>query len=147
MLKTMRLLLICVVSVLAATAAMAYRGNTSVETEARAAQDVMGLERRISSIEQRFYSLESNLNQIRQQMMVSQRSVTPQNIPSGEVERLRAEVQLLQERIREVECAAVKLDERTLTPAARAARRAGGQGADPCRLQTETPVQLSTRPR
>ena len=147
MLKRFRLLLISLVCVLAATAALANRGKASLEIEALASQDTMQLDRRISTIEQRFYSLESSINQLRQQMASSRPSSVTPNARDPEVERLRSEVQLLQERIREVECAAAKLDERTLSPAAREARRAGGQTADPCRLRPETPVQLSGRPR
>jgi len=126
---------------------MAHRGNASLETEAFGSQDAMQLDRRISSLEQRFYTLESNINQLRQQITVSRPSPVTPNTRDLEVERLRSEIQLLEERIREVECAAAKLDERTLSPAARAARRTSGKGADPCRLQPETPVQLSARPR
>jgi hypothetical protein len=107
----------------------------------------MVLDRRISSLEQRFYTLESNINQLRQQAMVSRPPVVTPSGRDPELERLRSEIQLLQERLREVECAAAKLDERTLSPAARSARRAGGQNDDPCRLRAETPVQLSGRPR
>jgi uncharacterized protein YlxW (UPF0749 family) len=147
MLKRMRLLLIGLVCVLAATAATAHRGKASPESSAPPAQDVTYLNARLSSIEQRFYSLESNINQLRQQIAASRPSAVTPNNRDLEVERLRSEVQLLQERIREVECAAAKLDERTLSQAARDARRAGGREADPCRLRPETSVQLSTRPR
>ena len=147
MLKRIRLLLISLVCVLAATAAMAHRGKASLETEALAAQDVTYLNQRLSSLEQRFYSLESNLNQLRQEIRAPRPSPVTPNTHDPEIERLRSELQLMQERIREVECAAVKLDERTLSPAAREARRSSGQIADPCRLRPETPVQLSGRPR
>ena len=147
MLKRIRLLLIGLVCVLAVTVAMAHRGKASLEPEALAAQDAMQLDRRISSLEQRLYTLESNISQLRQQVTMSRPPVVTPNTRDPEVERLRSEIQLLQERIREVECAAAKLDERTLSPAAREARRTGGQGADSCRLRPETPVQLSGRPR
>jgi len=133
--------------VLAVAAAMANRGKASLEAEPPAAQDAMQLDRRISTLEQRLYSIESNINQLLQQARMSRSSPVTPSSSNAEVERLRSEIQLLQERVREVECAAAKLDERTLSPAARDARRAGRQGDDPCRLRPETPVQLSGRPR
>ena len=147
MLKRIRLLLIGFVCALAVTATMAHRGKASLEAEPSSAQDTLQLDRRISSLEQRLYTLESNINQLRQQAMITRQSPVTPSSRDPEVERLRSEIQLLQERVREVECAAAKLDERTLSPAAREARRAGGQAADPCRLRPETPVQLSGRPR
>jgi predicted RNase H-like nuclease (RuvC/YqgF family) len=145
MLKRSGLFLISLACVLAV---MADGGRASLEREVAASgQDVTYLSGRISSLEQRFYSLESSINQLRQQMNASRPSTVTPNTHDPEVDRLRSEIQLLQERIREVECAAAKLDERTLSQAAREARRAGRQGADPCRLRSETPVQLSARPR
>jgi predicted RNase H-like nuclease (RuvC/YqgF family) len=127
---------------------MAGRGRASLEPEAAvSAQDVTYLSGRISSLEQRFYSLESSINQLRQQMNASRPSQVTPNSRDPEIDRLRSEIQFLQERVREVECATAKLDERTLSPASREARRAGRQDPDPCRLRPETPVQLSARPR
>ncbi|HEX8087542.1 MAG TPA: hypothetical protein VF762_01735 [Blastocatellia bacterium] len=146
MLKIIRPLLIGVVCVLAALIATAHRGNTSSEPET-AAQDVMNLDRRIGSLEQRFYSLETNINQLRQQVMTPRPSPSSPGIRDSEIDRLRSEILLLEQRIREVECGVVKLDERTLSSSARESRRAERQAADPCRLRPETPVQLSSRPR
>lgn len=147
MLKTMRPLLPGVACVLAATIATAHRGEASLKAEPPAAQDVMSLDRRISTMEQRLYSLESSINQLRQQIMASQPAPASPNNRDPEIERLRSELLLLQRRVSEVECGALKLDERTLPPAARDSRRADRQGADPCRLRPETPLQLSNRPR
>ena len=143
MLKTIRLLLISVACVLAATAAIAHRGKASSGPE----QDVMSLDRRISSMEQRLFSMESSITQLQQQVMALRTSPTTPNVRDSETERLRSEILLLERRVREVECGVVKLDERTLSPTARESRRAEGQGADPCRLRPETPLQLSNRPR
>jgi uncharacterized protein YlxW (UPF0749 family) len=147
MLKTIRLLLISVACVLAAMVPIAHPGNTSLEPEAMAAQDVMILDRRISSLEQRFFSLESSINQLQQQYMASRSSPASPNTRNPEIDRLRSEILLLEQRIREVECGVVKLDERTLPASARESRRAERQGNDPCRLRPETPLQLSSRPR
>jgi len=145
MLKRTGLLLIGLACVLVV---MAGRGRASLEPEATASvQEVTYLSGRISSLEQRFYSLESSINQLRQQMNASRPTPATPNSRDQEIDRLRSEIQFLQERVREVECAAAKLDERTLSEASREARRAGRQAADPCRLRPETPVQLSARPR
>ena len=143
MLKTIRLSLIIAACVLAATAVIAHRGKASSVPE----QDVLSLDRRISSIEQRLFSLESNITQLQQQVMASRTSPTSPNVRDPETERLRSEILLLERRIREVECGVVKLDERTLSPTARASRPTQGQGSDPCRLRPETPLQLTSRPR
>jgi hypothetical protein len=64
-----------------------------------------------------------------------------------EIGLLRGEVETLQRRLVEVECGLARLDERTLTPAAREARkRAGTSVTDPCRLSADAPLRLSTRP-
>lgn len=147
MLKTIRPLLIGVVCVLAASIATAHRGNTSSEPEALATQDVMNLDRRIGSLEQRLYSMESSINQLRQQVMAPRPSPVSPGIRDSEINQLRSEILLLEQRIREIECGVVKLDERTLSSSARESRRAERQGADPCRLRPETPLQLSGRPR
>jgi peptidoglycan hydrolase CwlO-like protein len=120
-----------------------HTGNTSSTKADAAAQDVMSLDRRISTLEQRLYMIESNINQLQQRVQYAQRppvSSTPTRDP--EVDRLQSELSLLQNRLSEVECALLKLDERTLPAAARAAR---AKTSDPCRAQPNTPVQLSSR--
>jgi len=63
-----------------------------------------------------------------------------------ELELLRTEVELLQRRLAEDECGLVKVDERTLTQAEREARRKGAAGReDPCRLNADAPLRLSSR--
>ena len=125
-----------------ATGVEAYRGKKSSEP----AQDVIGLDRRISSLEQRLYSIESNINRLQQQAIGSMRSAPSQTGRDPEVDRLRSEVELLNARVRELECGVVHLDERTLSAAAKEARgRAGAQSKDPCWLNPETPVRLSSR--
>jgi predicted nucleic acid-binding Zn-ribbon protein len=145
--KTAARSFIILVCLLAAIAAGGNRVKTSAEPESVAAQDVAGLDRRISLLEQRFYSLESSISQLRQQITMSRPSSSASGVSDPRVDRLQSELQLLQQRIRELECAAVKLDERTLTQAAREARGAQRQATDPCRAQSATPVQLSSRPR
>ena len=107
-------------------------------------QDVIRLETRINQLEQRLYSFDSNLRNLEQQFRLAG-STRGGGASPEEVTRLRLEVQALQERLSQHECALSKLDERTLSTAMRAARRKSGPGSnDPCRLNFETPVQLSS---
>ncbi|HXG95356.1 MAG TPA: hypothetical protein VNN73_23690 [Blastocatellia bacterium] len=127
-------------------AVKAYMIESPAESEPRAAQDVVTLDRRISSLEQRLYLIESNISRLEQQMLLS-RSAPTQSVRDPEITLLRSEVEALKARARELECGLVHLDERTLSASAKEARRrAGVQSKDPCRLNSDAPVQLSTRP-
>ena len=109
-------------------------------------QDTISLDRRISLLEQRFYAVESKINRLEQQVAFSQRP-PPQSSGGRELELLRNQMELLERRLVEVDCGLVKLDERTLTPAAREARKnLETTMTDPCRLNPGTPLRLSTRP-
>ncbi|MGE3466112.1 MAG: hypothetical protein AB7J13_04200, partial [Pyrinomonadaceae bacterium] len=63
----------------------------------------------------------------------------------NDVRSLQLEVNALRTRLGEAECALLRLDERTLNPAARTARRNSG-AASACREGFAAPVQLSARP-
>jgi len=106
-------------------------------------QDVIRLDARISQLEQRFYTIENSVRTLEQQSRITGMnrggSVTPDDIAL-----LRSEIQTLQVRIMENECALAKLDERTLTPTAREARRRAA-GNDPCRNNFELPLRPPTR--
>ncbi|HKP87034.1 MAG TPA: hypothetical protein VJZ26_13105 [Blastocatellia bacterium] len=129
-----------------ATAVEAYRARPASEPAA-GAQDVIGLDRRINSLEQRLYSIESSISRLQQQSITSGRSTQSPSARDPELDRLRAEVELLNARVKELECGVARLDERTLSASAKEARRrAGAQSKDPCRLEPETPVRLSSRP-
>jgi predicted RNase H-like nuclease (RuvC/YqgF family) len=133
----------------AALTLSAYRGTSlSSASAVRDTQDLTSLERRISLLEQRFYSVESSINRLEQQSRLSQGAASPSTSERTlEINLLRSEIDALQRRLAEIECGLTKLDERTLTPAAREARRRAGAGnTDPCRLSTDTPLKLSTRP-
>jgi chromosome segregation ATPase len=122
-----------------------YRGRAG-EVPAEGAQDAVYLDRRISMLETRLSSIESSLRNVQQQAMASERSTATQPARDPEVMLLRSEVEILNSRLRELECALVRLDERTLSPAAREARkRTAAQPADPCRVNPDTPIQLSPR--
>ena len=111
-----------------------------------ATQDVNSLDRRISMIEQRFYTLETSMNRL-QQYVTSQRSTgsSSSDARDREVEQLQAEVQRLQLRLNEVECGLLKLDERTAA-SVRGRRSGEAQPADPCRQNPGLPLRLPSRP-
>ena len=117
------------------------RGSAGAET-----QDVSGLDRRISMLEQRFYSLETSMNRL-QQLVASQRSTgsSSSDLRDREVDQLRQEMQRLQLRFTEVECGLLRLDERTTTASGN--RRSGeARPADPCRQNPGLPLRLPSRP-
>jgi hypothetical protein len=105
-------------------------------------QDAIRLEQRINQLEQRFYTVESSVRSLEQQSRLG--SVSSRNVNPEDVAQLRLEIQALQRRLIEDECALAKLDERTLTPLARTARRRSAAN-DPCRLSPETPLALPDR--
>src|ERR1044072_9308352 len=114
------------------------RGNNSPEERS-------SLDRRLSLLEQRFYSVESSISRL-QQYVATQRPSVPQpgtTTNDRELMLMREELQRLTLRVTEIECGLIKLDERT-TPAAR--RNPTAKSNDPCRLNPDTPVRLSTHP-
>ena len=131
-----------------ALAAAAYAGGPVTGTSEAAAplQDVTRLENRLTRLEQSIYSIETSIRGLEQQSRLS--GVTAgMAARDPELGLLRAEVEALRGRLAEVECGLAKLDERTLTPAARRVRRGPAAGAgDPCRLNADTPMRLSARP-
>jgi len=117
------------------------RGSAGAET-----QDVSGLDRRISMLEQRFYSIETSMNRL-QQVVASQRSTgsSSSDLRDREVDQLRQEMQRLQLRLTEVECGLLRLDERTTTASSN--RRSGeARPSDPCRQNPGLPLRLPSRP-
>lgn len=103
-------------------------------------QDVNSLDRRISMLEQRFYSLDSSMNRL-QQLVASQRSTAPASDPRAqEISQMIQQIQQLQLRLIELQCGLVKLDERTT-------RRSGEpKSTDPCRANPDAPLRFSSRP-
>ncbi len=128
---------------LLAVAAMAsvYKNRTNPMTSPAGPQDLIGLDRRISLMEQRFYAVEARLTRIEQQVVYS-RTPSP-SLDPREAESLRTQMQTLGRRLAEIDCGLVKLDERTL--AAREERKSIG-ASDPCRINPGTPLRLSSRP-
>ena len=107
------------------------------EPEPAPQQDVIRLESRMNQLEQRIFAIDTSLRTLEQQSRIA--SGTLRSANAEDLARLQVEVQSLQRRLAEHECALAKLDERTLTPA----RRKPGGSADPCRLNAETPLRLS----
>ena len=132
-------LLVGIVGFVLLTVSSAARTEVGPEPQ----QDVIRLETRINQLETRLYAIDSNMRNLEQQFRLA--GSTGRGAGAEDVARLRLEVNALQQRLAEHECALAKLDERTLSPAARTARRQSGPGGnDPCRLNFETPVRLSS---
>jgi len=112
------------------------RGNSS-------AQDPGSLDRRLSLLEQRFYSIESSISRLQQYVATQRPAISQPSTSDRDLILMREEVQRLELRMAEIECGLIKLDERT-TPATR--RNAATKSNDPCRLTPDTPVRLSTHP-
>src|SRR5215217_6445241 len=85
-------------------------------------QDVIRLDARVSQLEQRLYTIETSLRTLEQQSRLAGMSGRGASVTPEDIGLLRSEFQTLQVRLMEHECALAKLDERTLSPAARAAR-------------------------
>jgi hypothetical protein len=145
-LKERHIARVVILSVTVCVIANAFTSKSSSDLEGTTgSQDVRTLDRRISSLEQRLYSIESSINRLDQSARTQRAPALQPGVRDQEVELLRGEVRTLQLRVTEIECGLVKLDERTL--AARETRgNAGTKTADPCRLNPATPLRLSTRP-
>ena len=134
--KQSNLVLFVVLCAVIGVMASISRGNNST-------QDPGSLDRRLSLLEQRFYSVESSVSRL-QQYVATQRPSLPQPSTSDrDLILMREEVQRLELRMAEIECGLIKLDERT-TPAAR--RNPTAKSNDPCRLNPDQTLRLSTHP-
>lgn len=105
-------------------------------------QDAIRLENRLTQVEQRLYGLESSLRNLEQQSRSSMMGA--RGVSAEELSSLTSQVQALQNRLAQHECGLIKLDERTLPPDVRnARRRAGATTGDPCRTNVDAPLRLS----
>jgi hypothetical protein len=107
-------------------------------------QDTTFLGQRINMLEQRLNLIESSIRTLDQQIS-TQRSVAPQPNRNPDTAVLQSEIEVLRSLVRELQCGLVHVDERTLSAAAKEARkRMKADPTDPCRLMPETPVQLTS---
>ena len=129
-------LLVCIAGLGFLTVSSAARTEFGPESQ----QDVIRLETRVNQLEQRLFSIDSNMRNLEQQLrlVVS----TGRGGGAEDIARLRLELNALQQRLADHECALAKLDERTLTPAMRATRRKSGTN-ELCRQNVDAPLQLS----
>jgi len=115
------------------------RGSAAPE----AIQDPSSLDRRLSLLEQRFYSVESSISRLQTYVATQRPQVSQPSTSDRELSLMREELQRLTLRMAEIDCGLIKLDERT-TPAAR--RNPTAKSNDPCRLNPDQAVRLSTHP-
>jgi hypothetical protein len=138
------------VSLLVVAAVTAYTGKSAARTVAATplpTQDVTRIESRLSQLEQRLYSIETNIRGLEQQLRLSSSTTERATARDPEVGLLRTEVEALRQRLAEIECGLARVDERTLTPSAKEARRKSTGGtSNPCRLNADAPLRLPTRP-
>ena len=136
-----RWLMVCIVG-LGSVTVFGFSSAARTDFGPTSQQDVIRLEQRLNQLEQRLFSIENNLRNVEQQSRIA--GTTTRGASPEDLARLRLEVQALQQRLADHECGLAKLDERTLSPAMRAARRKSGASAnDPCRVNFDTPLQLS----
>ena len=134
--KQSNLVLVVVLCAVIGVMASISRGNN-------APQDPASLDRRLSMLEQRFYSMESSISRLQQYVATQRPSVSQPSTSDRELSLMREELQRLTLRMAEIDCGLIKLDERT-TPAAR--RNPTAKSNDPCRLNPDQAVRLSTHP-
>lgn len=131
--------LIVVLCVVIGVMATISRGNSATAEP----QDVMSLDRRLSSLEQRFYMVESNISRLQTYLSTQRPPVSQPSTNDRDILLMREEIQRLSLRVNELECGLAKLDERT-TPASR--RNTTDKPTDPCRMNVTTPIHLSAHP-
>ena len=138
------LFLVCIAALVSVTAFRISSGARN-DYEPTSAQDVIRLETRLNQLEQRLYTMEASLRNIEQQARIAGAASRGGSVSAPEFELVRAQLQALQVRVRENECALAKLDERTLTPAMRDARRKSGAASDACRTNVDAPLRFPER--
>ena len=138
--KQSSLALIVILCAVIGVMASISRGNSAMAPPEN--QDVMSLDRRLSLLEQRFYTVESNISRLQTYLASQRPQVSQPNTNDRDIILMRDEIQRLSVRVSELECGLTKLDERTTAPSRRNTTKSG----DPCRMNVDTPVRLSTHP-
>jgi len=147
--RQLGLLLIALLIAASALFAGRYSAEPELTTTAHAQSSIM-LEQRLNQVEQRFNYIESRLNRLESESRsanttIPSRSNSELSLMKAQMDTMRADIDSLRVRTGELECAVLKLDERTLTAPARATRRKGGS-SEPCRTNIGAPITLSARP-
>jgi hypothetical protein len=107
-------------------------------------QDVLRLDNRITQLEQRLYTIENRIRNLEQQQLRVTAGGNSGGVGPEDLAQLRSQIQLLQQRVIEDECALATLDERTLSPAMRASHRSS-RGTGECRINFDAPLRLPDR--
>ena len=104
-------------------------------------QDVLRLESRLTQLEQRIFAMENSLRTVEQQSRMG--SMSGRGISQEELNLLRSQFQAFEQRLREDECGLARIDERTLSPQRREARRrTAAADPDQCRQNLDMPLRL-----
>jgi predicted nucleic acid-binding Zn-ribbon protein len=119
--------------------------HMSAARGAGAPQDVINLDRRINSLEQRLYSIESSIRGLEQQATLS-RGAPATGQRDMQFELLQRQIATLSGQINEIKCGLARLDERTLPAGKRSQGVEDRQRPDPCRLNPDLPLSLSGHP-
>ena len=109
------------------------------------AQDPGALDRRITSLETRLFSIESNLRQVDQEVSIALRSQPSNRLPDPGLQTLQIQVQTLQLELDQMRCGILKLDERTLPAGRRQSNSSSAAQPDPCRSNPESPILIAPR--
>jgi TolA-binding protein len=112
-------------------------------TASTVVQDPGSLDRRLTTLETRLFSIESNVRQLEQQMSIGMRTQPMNRAPDQQVQALQSQVQTLQLEIDQLRCGLLKLDERTRPSAGRASNSGERGQVDPCRSNPDAPLLLS----
>lgn len=139
-----RMLLVVTVAGVAFVALYKIAVAAGVNSAPAPQQEVMRLETRINQLEQRLYSIDSSIRNLEQQSRLGG-GAAARGVSAQDLEMLRSQIQALQLRLVEDECALARLDERTLSPAMRNSRRQSGVRGDPCRVNVDAPLRLPER--
>jgi hypothetical protein len=133
------LVLVCVVGL---AVLMVFRNSAAAPANAvEPQQEVIRLETRLNQLEQRLYGIETSIRTLEQQSRLAPAS-RGGGVSVQDLALLQSQIQTLQVRLVDDECGLARLDERTLSPAMRNARRQSAGRTDPCRTNVESPLRL-----
>jgi hypothetical protein len=129
-----------VLMVIGGAAAVSLFHTVSVARASNETQDVLRMENRLTQLEQRLFTIENSMRSLEQQSRTG--NVSSRTVSQEEFNLLRSELQALARRLGDDECGIAKLDERTLSPQRRQARRAANGSDESCRQNSDAPLRL-----